>query len=75
MKKIVRFLKKSLKHFVIHLIFKEDLKMLNLKELTSISNCIDGEYPNVPKFLLMPRPGEAIDFGPLRWEKTPLLKD
>lgn len=69
MKKIVKFLNKSLKQFVIHLIFKDDFKMLDLKDLASISNCINGEYPNVPKFLLMPRPGEAIDFGPLKWEK------
>jgi len=70
MKKIERFLKKSLKQFVIHLIFKEDLKMLDLNDLTNFTSCIEKEYPNVPKFLLMPRLGEPIDFGPLRWEKT-----
>ena len=70
MKKIERFLKKSLKKFVIHLIFKEDLKMLDLNDLSNIASCIDTEYPNVPRFLLMPRPGEPIDFGPLKWEKT-----
>jgi len=69
MKIIKRFLKKPLKRFVIHLIFKEDFKMLDLNDLTNITRSIDNEYPIVPRFLLMPRPGETIEFGPLKWEK------
>ena len=67
-KKITRFITKSLKQFIIRLIFKEDVSMLDLKDLIKIAECIDEKYPILPKFLLMPRPGETIDFGPLRFE-------
>jgi uncharacterized protein (TIGR04255 family) len=48
--------------------------MLNLNDLTNIASGIENEYPDVPRFLLMPRPGETIDLGPLRWEKQELVE-
>lgn len=69
MKKITKFFNITLDQFVVNINFREDFKRLDLNDLTLISKEINEEYPIVPKFLLMPKPGETVNLGPLRFEK------
>lgn len=68
MKKIIKFFKITLNKFVININFNEDFKSLDVNDLAHVATEIKNEYPVAPKFLLMPKPGETVDLGPLRFE-------
>ena len=65
MKRIISFEKKSLKRFIVELNFEKDFGIIDLNQLSKIAENIKEDFPIVPKLVLMPNPGETIEFRPL----------
>ncbi|MFX1500211.1 MAG: hypothetical protein ACFFDH_04515 [Promethearchaeota archaeon] len=70
-KKINYFGKKTIKKFVIQLNFTKDFELFDILKIADFTNSIVEEFPDVPKILLMPKPGETINLGPLIYKDTP----
>ncbi len=68
MKRIVRFVDKTLNYFKVEINLTGSIEDLNITDLSEISKKLKEIYPNSPKIMLVPRQGEInFGLGPIRF--------
>ena len=65
LKNIIAFEMITLNKFIVQINFSNDFTPFDLRYISEFAGKIENEFPIGPKFMLMPKPGEPIDLGPL----------